>query len=108
MQMNGYDGYSGPPQGMTPYPTMQQPMYNIEMQTNRGHGEYPNHWPIHAIEVKCHMCHHEGLTQVEYHMSPLSWILCCIMLVLGLWPCMFIPFCISKMNEQHHICESCH
>ena len=60
---------------------------------------YPILWPDHPIEVTCIHCGQHGLTHVDMHVGKYAWCLCLIMCLIGFWPCMFIPFCVTAMNE---------
>ncbi|CAI2377089.1 unnamed protein product [Moneuplotes crassus] len=60
-----------------------------------------------SVFCECPSCGQVTHTRVEEENSPLQWILCLIICVVGLWCCCCIPFCIDNLKAGKHYCSSC-
>ncbi|CAI2378016.1 unnamed protein product [Moneuplotes crassus] len=60
-----------------------------------------------SVFCQCPSCGQATHTRVEIANSPMQWILCLIMFILGLWCCCCIPFCVDSMKGGNHYCSSC-
>merc|ERR1712130_427500 len=50
-------------------------------------------WPDNSVSITCHECGQHTMTDIRKQQSILPWILCIVLFVVGLWPCMCCPFC---------------
>ena len=60
-----------------------------------------------SVFCECPSCGQSTHTRVETENSPMQWILCIIMFVVGLWCCCCIPFCIDSLKGGNHYCTNC-
>lgn len=66
------------------------------------------------IRVSCPHCQAEVVTAVEYEVGGMAWLICGIIVLVGLFiffpvllGCCFIPFCINDCKDAVHICPNC-
>ncbi|XP_077991324.1 lipopolysaccharide-induced tumor necrosis factor-alpha factor homolog [Glandiceps talaboti] len=77
-----------------------QPAVTTIVSTPR-YGDSPQH-------QKCPHCHQDIVTRTEYKIGLMVWLVCGIMVIMGLWLfCCLIPFCISPLKDVTHHCPNC-
>jgi lipopolysaccharide-induced tumor necrosis factor-alpha factor len=67
-----------------------------------------------SVRTSCPHCHADIATTVEYESGTMTWLVCGIIVLVGLlvfWcallGCCFIPFCINDCKDVIHSCPAC-
>lgn len=58
-----------------------------------------------SFEAECPKCKYFGKTEVGVYHSDAAFVVCCIMFLLCLWPCCFLPFCLG--GERYKFLRDC-
>ncbi|XP_048762284.2 LITAF domain-containing protein-like [Ostrea edulis] len=60
------------------------------------------------VAMQCPYCHASITTSTAYETGTLTWIICGVLILFGLWlGCCLIPFCIDGCKDVIHSCPSC-
>ncbi|XP_070580672.1 LITAF domain-containing protein-like [Ptychodera flava] len=60
------------------------------------------------ISCNCPTCHQNIVTNVEFKVGGLTWIICCFLWLIGLGlGCCLIPFCVNSCKDAVHTCPNC-
>ncbi|XP_059160366.1 lipopolysaccharide-induced tumor necrosis factor-alpha factor homolog isoform X2 [Physella acuta] len=61
--------------------------------------------PVHT---NCPHCRAEIMTGTHYEVGTFTWVICCIMWLLGCgMGCCLIPFCVDSCKDVIHTCPNC-
>uniref|UniRef100_A0A915JLF6 LITAF domain-containing protein n=1 Tax=Romanomermis culicivorax TaxID=13658 RepID=A0A915JLF6_ROMCU len=62
----------------------------------------------HPSSIQCPHCSAHIVTGVNFVPGTLAWVLCIVLLLLGLWcGCCLIPFCMPECQDVEHRCPNC-
>ncbi|XP_060063452.1 LITAF domain-containing protein-like [Ylistrum balloti] len=99
-------GYTQPQQPMG-YPTQQSAQHTV-IVTNPGYAQPINIFRESPVSMACPFCNAQIVTSTSYVTGTLAWLLCGILILLGLWiGCCLIPFCLNGCKDVIHSCPNC-
>ncbi|XP_036413157.1 lipopolysaccharide-induced tumor necrosis factor-alpha factor homolog [Colossoma macropomum] len=58
--------------------------------------------------TRCQFCQREIATVTRAVNGALTWTIFGTLLLLGIWPCCLLPFCVESCKDIEHTCPHCH
>ncbi|CAL8354784.1 unnamed protein product [Boreogadus saida] len=62
---------------------------------------------VRPVRTKCALCEATCVTSVTYKNGALTWVLCGVLGIFGIWPFCLIPLCCDDCKDVEHRCPNC-